>query len=101
MEIQDERTEEQKSTHIFGVVAKDKIASFWGNASGGPSRVAWACKCYDDASKIFDWLESRPEMANISIVDLRKYSPPPKEAQFYVHVAHPFHPALKLEQANN
>lgn len=92
--IQDERTEEQKSTHYWAVVARDKFMSYWGAASGGASRVAWACESHKDACRVFDWVEDRSEMKNVSIVDLRKYSNPKSDAHFHIYVVGPNHPAF-------
>ena len=42
MEIEDDRTPEQKKTHVWAVVARDKFLSGWGGARHGASRCAWA-----------------------------------------------------------
>lgn len=39
----DDRTPEQRETHRWGVVARDKFMSGWGQAFNGASRCAWAC----------------------------------------------------------
>lgn len=93
--IKDDRTEEQKSTHYWGVIARDKAMSYWGMASNGISRVAWACKSYEDACKAFDWVKSRSEMKNVQIHDLRKHNPKGKDSQFHVYVCGESHPALQ------
>lgn len=92
--IQDDRTEEQQSSHYWGVIAKDKAMSYWGSATGGVSRVAWACQSHADASKVFDWVESRPEMKNVHITDLRKYSPSKGDAHLHIYLVKETHPAF-------
>lgn len=92
--IKDDRTEEQKSTHYHGVMARDKALSHWGMAEGGISRVIWACQSNDDASKIFDWVKTRSEMKNVSIVDLRTYKPASQDAHLHVYVVNSNHPVL-------
>ena len=92
--IKDDRTEEQKATHFWAVVAKDTFMSRWGLAKGGVSRCAWACQGYDAAAKAYDWVKSRKEMQRVSIVDLRKYSPPKTDAHFHVYVCGPSHRAF-------
>lgn len=43
MEMQDDRTPEQKKTHTLIVVGTDKFMSGWGKATGGVSYAGWAC----------------------------------------------------------
>jgi hypothetical protein len=93
--IKDDRTEEQKSTHHFGVIARDKAMSHWGHAEGGISRVAWACSSSEDASKIYDWVKSRSEMRNVSTVDLRKHKIAPRDAHFHIYLVNEYHLALQ------
>jgi hypothetical protein len=93
--VKDDRTEEQKTTHVWAVVANDRAMSNWGIAKGGTSRVAWACQSHRDASKVFDWVKSRSEMKYVSIVDLRNYTPPKTDAHFHVYVCDGDHVALQ------
>jgi hypothetical protein len=95
--IKDDRTEEQKPTHYWAVTAKDKAMSYWGMSKGGVSRVAWACKSHEDASKAYDWVKSRSEMKYVNIVDLRTYTPPRTDAHFHVYVCDGNHIALQDE----
>lgn len=92
--IKDDRTEEQKSTHYWAVIARDKAMSHWGLAKDGISRVAWACQSQDDASKVYDWVATRSEMKNISTVDLRNYKPSQRDAHFHIYLADEDHIAL-------
>ena len=97
--IKDDRTEEQKSTHHFGVVARDKAMSHWGQAEGGISRVAWACSSSEDAARLLDWVNHRSDMRNVSIVDLRTYKPSTRDAHYHIYVVKETHPALLWEDA--
>lgn len=92
--IKDDRTEEQKSTHYWAVIARDKAMSYWGAAKDGISRVAWACKSQENASKVYDWVATRSEMKNISTIDLRKHKIASQDAHFHIYVADEDHIAL-------
>ena len=50
MEIQDDRTEEQKETHDWLWVGTDTSLSGWGKAKGGESWAAWAHTPHDSAA---------------------------------------------------
>ena len=97
--IKDDRTEEQKSTHHFGVIARDKTMSHWGDATGGISRVAWACSSSEDASKVYDWVKSRSDMRNVSTIYLRNHKIASQDAHFHIYVVKKTHPALLWEDA--
>ena len=43
MQVQDDRTPEEKQSHPWLVVGTDRFMSGWGKASGGVSYAAWAC----------------------------------------------------------
>lgn len=98
--IVDDRTPEQKKTHTWAVVARDKFMSGWGGARGGSSRCAWAVAemgtCPWDANlrRLEEWVKSRPEMVYVNIVDLKTYRPPRGTAHFHIYVAKPDHPAF-------
>jgi len=89
MEISDERTEEQKKTHRWAVVARDKFMSGWGGASGGTSRCAWAVPEGINIDRVFNWVDSRSEMVYVNIVDLKTYRPPRGTAHFSIYVVEP------------
>jgi hypothetical protein len=44
MNVKDDRTPAQQQTHTILVVGTDSFMSGWGEASGGTSYAAWACK---------------------------------------------------------
>lgn len=93
MEKIDDRNEEQRKTHIWGVVARDRFMSGWGGASGGISRCAWACGADVNSDRVFNWVKARPEMRNVALVDLSTYRPPSGTAHFHIYVVKPTHPA--------
>lgn len=90
---QDDRTAEQKKTHLWGVVARDRFMSGWGGARGGASRCAWACGPDVNPDRVFNWVRSRKEMLYVNMVDLARYQPPPGTAHFHIYVVNPGHPA--------
>jgi len=95
MKIQDDRTPEQKESHKWGIVAKDKFMSGWGGAEGGVSRCAWACSPDVNIDRVFGWVESRAEMIYVNMVDLNTYRPPRGTAHFHIYVCEEGHPATK------
>lgn len=90
----DDRTAEQRKTHRWGVVAKDKFLSGWGGAKGGASRCAWAVGPGLDLDTVERWVRSRGEMRYVNVVDLTTYRPPCGTAHFHVYVVNADHPAL-------
>ena len=94
MTRQDDRTPEQRKTHQWAVVAKDKCMSGWGGAKRGASWCAWAVAELDDAWRVESWVNSRSEMRYVRVVNLGDYRVPKSAAHFHVYVADPGHPAL-------
>lgn len=96
--IEDDRTPEQRKTHYWAVVARDKFMSGWGGAAAGASRCAWAMpgEFHHDgrADRLERWVRNRSEMIHVNVVDLRRYRPPAGTAHFHVYVAGPDHPAV-------
>jgi hypothetical protein len=95
MERKDDRTIEQRRTHRWAVVARDKFMSGWGGAKGGASRCAvpatWAVDgSIDDVER---WVRSRSEMIHVNVVDLATYRPPAGTAHFHIYVVTDSHPA--------
>jgi hypothetical protein len=82
----DDRTPEQKKTHYWAVVGRDKFMSGWGEAKGGYSRAAWACPTLKDAEGIEDRIKDRSDMQYVNLVDLRTYRPPRDTAHFHIYV---------------
>lgn len=83
----DDRTNDQKQTHRWGVVACDKFMSGWGGATGGTSRCAWACETHNLAERMLQWVKGRSEMRYVRIVHLQRYRVPRGTAHFHIYVA--------------
>jgi hypothetical protein len=75
MVISDRRSDEQKKTHVYWIVARDNFMSGWGAASDGYSWAAWAHPTMREAVDNLDKIKGRPEMRYVRIVDGRKYRP--------------------------
>lgn len=90
----DDRTEVQKLTHKFAVVARDSFMSGWGGAAGGSSRVAWAFSSDANGEKLVSWVRHRSEMKNVNFVNLENYRVPKGTAHFHIYVAGVNHPAF-------
>lgn len=95
MNTQDDRTEEQKRTHVWGVVARDRFMSGWGGARDGASRCAWACPSEVNTDRVFNWVKNRSEMKYVNLVDLRTYRAPRGTAHFHIYVCNPDHVAAR------
>jgi len=97
MKTEDERTEEQRHTHVFAVVAKDRFLSGWGGATGGDSRCAWAVpdEWVTDGSicDVEAWVRSRSEMKYVNVVNLKTYRCPRGTAHWHIYVCDDSHPA--------
>lgn len=91
---QDDRTDAERVTHRFAVVARDKFLSGWGGAEGGSSRAAWACEV-KHLDTVEDWVRSRSDMQHVRVVNLDTYRPPRGTAHFHVYVVNDGHPSLR------
>lgn len=96
MNFKDDRTEDQKKSHILGVVARDKFMSGWGGAKDGASRCAWAVHPDVNVDRVFNWVKARSEMRFVNIVDLRTYRAPRGTAHFHIYVCNPDHVAARF-----
>ena len=94
MTIIDDRNDLQKNTHVWAVVAKDKVLSGWGGAKGGASRVAWVVDDLSKTSKLFDWVDARSDMKYANVVNLKNYRAPESTAHLHIYVADDGHPAF-------
>lgn len=90
----DDRTPEQKKTHRYLVVAKDKFMSDWGQASQGDSWCAWAYETLTDARKGLKWVQSRSEMRYVRIAHAERFRPSRNCAHFHIYVTEQGHPSL-------
>lgn len=74
--IKDDRTEEQKRTHVWGVVGTDSFMSGWGEAKDGYSYAVWSCP--NDMAKLADLertVSHREDMKRVRVVYLPDYRP--------------------------
>lgn len=67
MQIQDDRTEAEKTANPVLVVATDSFMSGWGRAEGGTSFAAWACP-YGKEYEVERWVRSRKGMKRVRTV---------------------------------
>ena len=94
MIIKDDRTEEQKRTHRWAVVATDRFLSGWGGAEGGSSFAAWACE-RGDLYDVERWVRSRSDMQRVRVANLDTYRPSPRTcAHYHIYTVTPGHGAL-------
>lgn len=93
MTTEDDRTPEQKKTHVYAIVAKDRCMSGWGGARGGASRCAWAMAPEVNADRVENWVRNRSEMRYVNFIDLRTYRAPKGTAHFHIYVCNQGHPA--------
>jgi hypothetical protein len=86
----DDRTPEQKKTHYWGVVGRDRFMSGWGGAKGGHSRACWVVPMEDAIGSGLDRakeaVEDRSDMQYVNIVNLRTYRPPRGTAHFHIYI---------------
>lgn len=80
----DDRTPEQRKTHVWLVTATDKFMSGWGEAKGGLSKVAWACETLAEAEKVESWVKNRGDMKYVNIHKGNWY-PHAKHVHIYVN----------------
>ena len=60
----DDRTKKQKKTHTWLIIGTDSFLSGWGEAQGGASYAAWACKP-EHRSQVLDWVSNRSDMRRV------------------------------------
>lgn len=83
MTMQDDRTSDQKRTHILAWVGTDPGMSGWGGATGGMSYAGWAFESgYQNACESF--VRQRGDMKRVRLVDLRTYRPNAAHTHIYV-----------------
>jgi hypothetical protein len=96
MEIRDRRTEEERKTHVRGVVARDVLLSGWGRAKGGYSRVIWAGDPAEiSVEKLFKWVKARKDTRYPRPVWVDRYRAPKTTAHLSIYVVGPNHPSQK------
>lgn len=84
MEIQDDRTLEQRQTHPLAWGGTDTFLSGWGKATGGKSYAFWA---YEEGhgNAVESWVRNRGDIARVREVMLSTYRPKgPGHCHIYV-----------------
>lgn len=95
MEVEDDRTPEERRTHRVLIIGTDSFLSGWGKANGGASYAAWACTTEDEYA-VDRWVRSRGDMKRVrSVFDspARRYSPKGR-GHCHIYVVGPEHPAI-------
>ena len=99
MNIDDDRTPEQKTTHTWLIVGTDRGMSGWGKAQGGSSVAAWACKP-EDSKYVLEWVERRSDMQRVREVSEwggKRYRPSGK-GHCHIYYVDDEHPALSSKR---
>lgn len=93
MERSDDRTDEQLDTHTTLVVGVDTCLSGWGQADGGLSVAAWACKP-EHTERVLEWVENRSDMKRVQVTD-DDFRPPQGTKHFKIYAVRDTHPSLQ------
>jgi len=91
MNIQDDRTPEQRNTHPHLVIGTDSFMSGWGQAKGVKSYAAWACKP-EHLTKVLAWVLSRNDMKRVRTT-YGEYHPR-GSGHCHIYVVDDKHPAI-------
>ena len=93
MEINDRRTPEELKSHPLLVVGTDPFMSGWGNAQGGSSYAAWACRI-EDVDRVERWVMDRGEMKRVRVVSADYRPKPGYCAHLSIYVVNDGHASL-------
>lgn len=85
MELEDDRTAEQKKTHQAIVLMTDRFLSGWGKARGGLSYAGWACT-ENEVEDMIARLLRRSDAKNVRVVR-GNYRPPGGPGHCHIYVA--------------
>ena len=91
--VVDDRTTEQKLTHVYGIVGRDSFLSGWGQAKDGYSRAAWACSPDADIRKLEAWVRNRGDMQYVNKINANTYRPPSGTTHYHIYVCEKDHPS--------
>ncbi len=86
----DDRTQDEMKSHNVLITATDRFLSGWGEATGGLSKCAWACKP-EDGQAVYRWVKSRTDMKYVNLTYNKWY---PRAAHVHIYVVNDNHPAL-------
>lgn len=92
---EDLRTPEQRKTHTILILALDTFLSGWGEARGGESWAAWACKP-EHRQQVHAWVQGRTDTANVRILLHDVGTLPRRCRHLTIHVVGDWHPALQV-----
>jgi hypothetical protein len=67
MELDDDRTPEQRKSHRLIVAGTDTFMSGWGKACDGVSYAGWAC-LPEQVNTVERWVRSRSDMKRVRVV---------------------------------
>ena len=90
MILQDDRTAAEIKSHSCLVIGTDPFLSGWGEARGGVSYAAWACRP-DDLDKVYSWVTARKDMKRVRVTSGKYY--PKGVGHFHIYVVTENHPA--------
>ncbi len=94
MQIQDDRTGIERSTHNCLVVGLDTFLSGWGKAKAGLSYAAWACRP-EHQEQVLEWVRGRGDMKGVKVRD-KSYIPSGNDGSHYhIYVVAETHKALQ------
>lgn len=103
MQVEDDRTDEQRQTHRYLVGGTDRCLSGWGLAAGGVSFAFWACEGMEAARVVQRWVASRGDIKRVRMVydgDGKARYRPQGRGHCHIYDVTTGHPALaELEQA--
>lgn len=94
-ELQDDRTEQEKTTHVNLVRGCDTFLSGWGRAEGGKSYAAWACTDRD-LPQVLRWVKSRSDMKRVTVVTGDPH-PPSGCVHYHIYVVNAGHSSLNAD----
>ena len=92
MKLQDDRTQEEKQTHVCLIGGTDIFLSGWGLAAGGASYAFWACEP-KHAHQVMQWVQNRHDIMRIRQVS-RDYRPSGR-GHCHIYTVNEGHNALK------
>lgn len=92
MKLVDDKTDEQRETHKWLIVGTDSFMSGWGEARGGKSYAAWACRD-EHRGEVLSWVEGRSDMKRVREV-YGEYRPS-GQGHCHIYVVEDGHPALR------
>ena len=87
----DDRTTEEKKQLDWLVTGTDRFLSGWGQAEGGASKCAWACK-FSDLDKVEKWVRDRSDMKYVNVTNRPWY--PRNAKHVHIYAVKEGHPAL-------